>query len=869
MQTLNLVETLEEKIVPAGVVAVTYAVTGALTVAGDGSDNAITITGTPGQLTLTDGLGSGTLFSVNGAAAVAAPVINLTNGLTNGTFNLAGGSDTLQIDNVTFNGNILATDSVAGGNEAVSFSNVAVNATFGTITLDMGDGSNSFSHTGGSLSAVQFRWGAVGGSAGEDTLNFSGASVAITGNHSLQLHLGNGTNIVNFNSGTFSLGAGTSAINGGTGSDTVNIAGTSFAHTGTLNLVLGDGINTAGITTGTLTGSILSYTGGAVADSFSIAGTNATLASLSVTTAGGDDTVSLGGTSLNVTSSNGFTVNLGDGTNSLSIAGAASFGGGTSRVIGGTGADTVTIGGTSLANVGTFSLALSDGTNTTNITTGTLTSNILQYTGGTGADSFSILGTTATLASLNVNTGAGDDTVSLGGPSLTTTSSHGFTVNLGEGTNSLGINGAVSLSGGISSIVGGTGNDTVTIAGSTFSHAGTLSFALSEGTNSTIITTGTLTGNTASAQLIYTGGAGTDTFTIAGTSLTVPAFSLTLGAGDDTVNLGGTLLNTLNSNGFTVNLGEGTNALNLTSGSFALSGGTSSIIGGSGQDSVSILPAVTAFSTTGTLSINLGGGNNSTILESGTLSIPTFQYTGTTGSDLLRIQGTTATFGSVEVNAGSGENEFDLWSTTTNVSTFIQYTGGAGADIIEIGNFENGGTTLTIGTFVNVQMGDGANALGVVGATINGNLTANSTLTRRLMADVVRVYQSSVLGITNITMGSGSSIVDLQSVTLRTTNISTGAGGDIVFLDNISSIAGGSVFNGALSIDLGSGDDFLYAGSYPNLVGASNIFNGSVLIDGGTGTDTTLIQNPALPVGVTRNNTFNAAVSLLNAEVLG
>lgn len=866
MQTLNLVESLEEKIVPAGVVTVTYAATGALTVAGDGADNAITITGTPGQLTLTDGLGSGTLFSVNGAAAVAAPVINLTNGLTTGTINLAGGSDTLEINNVTFSSNLTATDSVAGGNENVSVASL----TAAGVIIDMGDGNNTLTQTGGNFTANTFRWGPFsGGSAGNDTLNFSGSSLAVSATHGFVINMGNGTNAVNFNSGTVSLGFGNSTINGGTGNDSVSIAGTSLTSAGSLILALSDGNNTTSITTGTLNSGILQYTSGTGADSFTILGTTATLGTLNVNTGAGNDEVSFGGGSLTTTNSHGFTVNLGDGTNTLGFAGAVSLAGGISSVIGGTGSDTINIAVTTLGNLGTFSLALSDGANTTNITSGTLNSNLLQYTGGTGVDSINVNGATLTLGLLNFNTGAGDDIVSLAGPSLTTTSPHGFTVNLGDGTNSLNFGGAVSLGGGISSVVGGTGNDSVTIAGTSFSYGGSFSLALSEGTNTTNITTGTLTGTALSSQFSYSGGSGSDTLTITGSSVTVQVLSLALGAGDDTVNFSGSLLKTLASNGFTVNLGEGTNVLNFNSGAFELSGGTSNILGGSGQDTVTMLPAVTAFSNTGIMNIDLGAGNNSTILEAASLTLPVLNYTGTTGSDLVRVRGTIATFGSMTINAGSGENDFALWSTTTNVNTFIQYNGGSGQDIVEIGDFENGGTTLTIGTYVNVQMGDGANALGVLGATINGNLTANSTLTRRLMADVVRVYQSSVLGVTNITMGSGSSIVDLQSVTLRGTTISTGAGSDVVFLDNISSIAGGSVFNGALSIDLGTGDDFLYAGSYPNLVGASNIFNGSVSINGGTGTDTVLIQNPALPVGATRNNTFNGAVSLLDAEVLG
>jgi hypothetical protein len=108
-------------------------------------------------------------------------------------------------------------------------------------------------------------------------------------------------------------------------------------------------------------------------------------------------------------------------------------------------------------------------------------------------------------------------------------------------------------------------------------------------------------------------------------------------------------------------------------------------------------------------------------------------------------------------------------------------------------------------------------------------------------------------------MGSGTSIVDLQSVVKTgATSIDTGAGGDIVLIDNAPSEAGFSTFGATLTINLGAGDDSLFAGSYPNDVNAGNTFNGNVTIDGGAGSDSALIKNPAAPSGATRNNTSMA-----------
>lgn len=1284
MQTSTILELLEEKIVPAGIVSVAYnpGAAGSLTITGDGADNVITITEAPGQLLLSDGLGNGTLFSVNGALAAANPVVNLTVGLGLTNINLQAGNDVLQVNGVTFGGHVTITDT-AGGNDSVVFSNTTANrtlsislgagddslqvsgtqfnagvtggamsvalddgnntltidntvdfranagfsatagvgsntfnitpntlvvgGTFGitttgtaevptiipatlqtvnispvatgqvgshftlsgtngnhaftvqggtgaftiggtlsvgagvgndslsvanlditsTTVFDLGGGNNSLTHTGGNLSAPTIRWGAAsGGSAGNDTLNFSGTSLATTGTSGFALNLGNGTNVVNFNSGTVSLGGGTTAINGGTGSDSLTIAGTSFAAGGTLSLALSDGANTVDISTASLTSNALSYSGGTGIDMFGISGTstNAALSSLSVTTGAGNDTVNLGGSALTTTSASGFTVNLGDGTNVLNFnSGTFGFAGGTSSISGGSGQDTVNLQAavTSFTNAGTLSVNLGSGLNRTTLAAATFSTAALNYTGTTGNDTFELTSANATVTgALAVNTGTGAnsvniespgamnlaavtitnagalgqaqtinvtaatsasvtgaltitntagigtisvgglpgstsfnltsgltitsgsemDTLTLGrlttttanidlkagsntttalagsvisagtfnygpvlsspggaegdslqfnGTSFATTAHNGFTLNLGAGTNTVGFNsGTFALGTGTNNIKGGLGQDTITVGvGASFVSTGALSFDLGDGTNSATIagsafTAGPLTyvgtngadtfALTSSAATIngainVTTGAGSNTVNIAaagtltsgaitvtnaGTAgqaqtinvtavtsasvtgaltitntagigtisvgglpgstsfnlttglaitsgsnddtltlgrLTSTSASVLLGAGNNTVNTTGaintgaftygsgvvgsgndvlTFNGSLNANATTFHLGAGNNALTFNQ-SVDL-GGNLAVNGGTGNDDLAIN---NTFDVTGTATFNMDAGQNTLMVNTSNLTVSgALAYTGGAGSDLINVEGTAANLGSLNVNAGNGLNELALWSTTTTLTTSLQYTGGSGTDTVEIGDFELGGTTVNVGTLVNVQMGDGANALGVQGATIGGAFTANSTLTRRLTADVVRVYESSITGATNITMGSGSSIVDLQDVTMAAVNISTAAGSDIVLLDNISSIGtglNGSTFNGAFSLNLGTGDDFLYAGSSPNLDGASNTFNSTVSIDGGTGTDTALILDPTTPPGATRNNTFFSTPVLTSVEVLG
>jgi hypothetical protein len=416
-------------------------------------------------------------------------------------------------------------------------------------------------------------------------------------------------------------------------------------------------------------------------------------------------------------------------------------------------------------------------------------------------------------------------------------------------------------------------------------NVGTLAITTTNG--DATLTLGGDTSFALASALNITTGAGNDTLALR--SISSPSAAINLGAGNNTVNATGaistgaftygvtnggagndilTFDGSLNANATTFHLGAGNNA--LTFNQAVVLGGNLIVNGGTGNDDLAIN---NTFQVTGTATFNLDAGQNTLMVDSSNLTVTgALAYNGGAGGDLISVEGAAANLGSLNVTAGNGQNELALWSTTTTLTTSLQYTGGTGTDTVEIGDFEAGGTTVNVGTLVNVQMGDGANALGVQGATIGGDFTANSTLTRRLTVDVVRVYESSITGATNITMGSGSSIVDLQDVTMAAATINTGAGSDIVLLDNISSIGGGligSTFDGAFTLNLGTGDDFLYAGSSPNLVGASNAFNSTVSIDGGTGTDTALILDPTTPPGETRNNTFFSTPVLTNVEVLG
>jgi len=814
-----------------------------------------------------------------------------TTGSNGFTLNLGEGTNTANFNSGTFAFGGGAASIVGGsGQDTVSMLGAVTSiSTPGALNINLGAGLNS-----ATLPAASLNTGAVSytGTTGNDTFALTGTNVTLTG--TLNVTTGAGANTVNIaatnamnlgavtidNTGTagqaqnITVTAGTGnvgalAITSSNGDSTLSLGGTtSFNLASTLNITTGAGNDTLALQSISVPdANILMGAGNnsVVATGAISAGTFTYGPALSSPGGADNDSLQFNGTSFATTGNNGFTLNLGAGTNTVGFnSGTFALGDGTNNIKGGAAQDTVSVGaGASFVSTGALSLDLGDGSNSITIAGSAFTAGPLTYVGTNGSDTFALTSTAVTInGALSVTTGSGSntinvvaDTLSSGAITVTNTGTVGQvqTINVTAAT-SANVTGALT-------ITNTNGIGTISVGGlpASTSFALTAGLAITSGSGDDTLTLGRITSTTASIDLK----AGNNTVDTTG-AISTGAFTYgsgVVGTGNDIL----TFNNNLNANATTFHLGAGNN--DLTFNQAVVLGGSLIVNAGAGTDAVAIN---NTFAVTGAATFNVDAGQNTLMVNSSNLTVTgALAYTGGAGSDSITLEGAAANLGSLNVNAGNGQNELALWSAATTLTTSLQYTGGAGTDTVEIGDFETGGTAVTIGTLANVQMGDGANALGVQGATIGGAFTANSTLTRRLTADVVRVYESSITGATNITMGSGSSIVDLQSVTMGAVNISTGAGSDIVLLDNISSILGVSTFNGAFSVNLGTGDDFLYAGSSPNLTDASNVFNSSISIDGGTGTDTALILDPTSPPGSTRNNTFASTKVLTNVEVLG
>src|SRR6478672_8909237 len=169
--------------------------------------------------------------------------------------------------------------------------------------------------------------------------------------------------------------------------------------------------------------------------------------------------------------------------------------------------------------------------NTVTLDLGTQTVNKVSANLGNGANSFTVTGGNA--SSLNYQGGSGADTVS-----LTTPISGNAKVRLGDGANSLTVNGNV---GGLD-VKGGSDADTVTVAaGATIAH--NLFAELGAGDNSFTLD-GAVIGN-----LYVRGGSGADTVSLANLSSVGKNVGLNLGGGTNTATVAGSIGRSLYFNG--------------------------------------------------------------------------------------------------------------------------------------------------------------------------------------------------------------------------------------------------------------------------------------------------------------------------------
>ena len=471
--------------------------------------------------------------------------------------------------------------------------------------------------------------------------------------------------------------------------------------------------------------------------------------------------------------------------------------------------------------------------------------------------------------------------------------------NLGGDNDNLQLNGLEMR--GTVSILGGDGNDMLSLF--QCSTLGAVTFDGGNANDDLSITEGFHGGIT------FKGGIGVDTVTLVDSTFT-KALNLNFGSGSSAFSLSGdTMLHgglailatgiAGDNHNYDVSNTElmiegavsikatGAGAMSLRLGNFVTDSirvvGGMAVTGGTGADSVIFSREVTIG---GAFAFNAGaGGNGISSFDVSLLTLGSFSYTGTTGTDSLSLissAGQIAIAKGLTVKAGDGFNSLNVLAPSVtiggavnlagggggdsftiggdfasingaltfklgngyNTGTFnpvvgrvgnVSYTGGTAEDLLDIGKFDGTSTAITVLGNITSVMGTGNADLSIRDASVLGSIMHSSNAT---VTDNFYIRESYVQGkVTGNLLGSAGAFVQVQdSILDMAYSVSTGAGGDEVVLDTVAG-SKVSIFRGAVKILLGAGDDIVTAGGTVAAVNRGSLFESTILIDGGADND--------------------------------
>jgi len=181
-------ESLEDRVLLAGNVNVAFdAVTGVLTITGDGAGNEIVINDD-------SGLGAPEIYGLNGTVITGEGDGQLPGGVTSIVINLGGGNDVLILDD---NGTGLltgqdATINMGAGNDIIRLEGDGDEIELGTVTIDLGSG-NDLVEDNTETSAVQIENLTINGGAGSDVVRIDTGAFEVD---NLSINMGRGNDVV-------------------------------------------------------------------------------------------------------------------------------------------------------------------------------------------------------------------------------------------------------------------------------------------------------------------------------------------------------------------------------------------------------------------------------------------------------------------------------------------------------------------------------------------------------------------------------------------------------------------------------------------------------------------------------------------------
>jgi len=381
----SVLESLESRLAPAGIVTLSLTTAGALTITGDALANDLQITESGSQWTIATQAGGDTLFKLNGGPALSS---------------------------ITFAAPLSVKATMGAGSDDLLISEAIIP---GTLTIDMGDGHDIVDLTNtsiGGITSIRLGSGHDYFTAGGDLFFAKGFSV----------DLGTGQNTFDVNATTLLSNGAISAVASGTAVET---------QTFILAAELGD--VTGAVTLRTTTASATDFEIGSLSnDSLRVTG------ALTLASAAGADKVTLAG---NIETLGTFAIGLGNGVNSVQSSNAGLIKANALTYTGGAHLDSVTFDNGALQVTGAFSFSAGAGTNLLDLnpSSSVRIGTALNYFGGAGNDTLLVDGPSAIIGgTLNMNASSGNNALGLDAVSATVgavTFSAGFgndVVDIGE-----------------------------------------------------------------------------------------------------------------------------------------------------------------------------------------------------------------------------------------------------------------------------------------------------------------------------------------------------------------------------------------------------------------------------------------------------
>lgn len=718
---------------------------------------------------------------------------------------IAGGAITLTGNNGTLidgspSENTLPVTSVKmilkGGDDVVTADATSALNVAGALIIDGGDGNNSINLTTTNSPITLGAFSYIGGE-GTDNITLGQSSIASSINGDLSINTGNGGSSVAVNN--FIVGGELVDV-GGTSVDTLSLDTVTVGKNLTFNGGLGDGtlnVNKTSVNGGLSSTIAKGILGTTLADT-TVKGKSGII----VSNADGDANLS---TVFTVNSTTGNVSVLGkNGLSSLNVNGGAFSVGGDLRV------SNKTVSSVNSGTLGASNL--------------TFAANDLLSAVGVGVWNVRKNLSLSALSPIGRINTASFDQLSLGG-TLTSLSTLDQTVQVNKGS----INGIVVLSSSRGS--------------ATLQHQSTGDFdfkkAISVGSNQAATVSFDSTGqvkvagdvnvtsyrnsanfNNTAGSMILAGGLKVNGYVNAG---------LTLTSSNAT---GGTIAKDAIVTGLygAVNVNAG--AVNFTlSGKLTATGGTDAQLGGSSTGTVRFLKDANISGGYGDATVAFAGNGNTVF--GGKLSVTGFDnatlnlgqagasssFTGdisimaSYGNANAYLTGSGKTFAgnflvkgvstNLNVNAGSGMHTF---------SKKLTVLGGNGNDtILMLGSYQVLGDA-------NFNLGDGGSAVIMTGTTGSTEFVGNLNISGGESADTVTF--------TNVHTGKGVAV-------------NTFGGNDVLYVD------GGTVFGGAVTADMGVGDDTLDIGQGTGLSVPAATFTGKATIKAGSGNDTLFLGKSA------------------------